>query len=140
VLSGQTIASPEEEYSRIRALAFDGRYDEAEPAARLLVSEFPEYGDARILLGRIIAWQGRYDEAAAVIDTLLMTDPGNSDAAEALSDIRRWSRDRSQQVTLPPTSGQDTSSTHTVSPMIASGRSSALEPATVSHGVLPWLL
>jgi len=101
LLSGQTITSPEEEFSRIRALAFDGRYDEAEPSARLLVSEFPEYGDARILLGRIIAWQGRYDEAAAVIDTLLMTDPGNLDAAEALSDIRRWSRDRSQQVTLP---------------------------------------
>lgn len=101
MLYPQTIPNPEEEYSRIRALAFEGKYTEAEPAARLLVKENPGYGDARILLGRIIAWQGRYDEGAAVIDTLLMTDPDNTDALEALTDIRRWTRDRSQQVTLP---------------------------------------
>ncbi len=45
---------------------------------------------------------GRYDEGAAVIDTLLAAEPGNSDALEASRDIRRWSRDRSQQMT-PPT-------------------------------------
>ncbi len=95
----QTITNPEEEYEKIRLTAFDGRYHEAEEAARQLVSEYPDYGDARVLLGRIIAWQGRYDEAAAVIDTLLMSDPANSDAREALTDIRRWSRDRSQQMT-----------------------------------------
>ncbi len=101
MLYPQTVANPEEEYSRIRTLAFEGKYAEAEPAARLLVKENPGYGDARILLGRIIAWQGRYDEGAAVIDTLLLTDPDNSDALEALTDIRRWTRDRSQQVTMP---------------------------------------
>lgn len=100
-LYSQTVPNPEEEYGRIRSLALEGKYTEAEPAARLLVKENPGYGDARILLGRIIAWQGRYDEGAAVIDTLLATDPGNSDALEALSEIRRWTRDRSQQVTLP---------------------------------------
>ena len=101
VLIPQTLTNPEEEYARIRTLAFDGKYAEAEPAARLLVNEYPEFGDARVLLGRIIAWQGRYDEAAAVIDTLLTTEPENSDALSALTDIRRWSRDRSQQVTVP---------------------------------------
>ncbi|HPE21433.1 MAG: YaiO family outer membrane beta-barrel protein [Bacteroidales bacterium] len=101
LLSGQTITNPEEEYGRVRALALEGRYDEAEPAARLLVGQYPDYGDARVLLGRIIAWQGRYEEGAAVIDTLLMTDPDNSDALEAVTDIRRWMRDRSQQFTLP---------------------------------------
>jgi YaiO family outer membrane protein len=101
VLLPQVITNPEDEYTRIRTLAFDGRYKEAEPAARLLVREYPGFGDARILLGRIIAWQGRYDEAAAVIDTLLNTDPENSDALSAVADIRRWSRDRSQQITSP---------------------------------------
>jgi YaiO family outer membrane protein len=95
----QTISNPEEEYSRIRTLAFDGRYEEAEPAAWLLVRQFPGFGDARVLLGRIIAWQGRYDEATAVIDTLLRDDPDNSDAVEAITDIMRWSRDRSRMGT-----------------------------------------
>jgi YaiO family outer membrane protein len=101
-LFSQTITNPEEEYSRIRSLALSGDYSGAEPAARDLVRQFPAYGDARVLLGRILAWQGHYDEGAAVIDTLLLSDPDNSDALEALRDIRRWSRDRSQQIT-PPT-------------------------------------
>lgn len=101
MIFSQTISNPEEEYNRIRSLAIDGKYEEAEPAARVLVKEYPGYGDARVLLGRIIAWQGRYEEAAAVIDNLLVSDPGNGDALSALTDIRRWSRDRSQQVTAP---------------------------------------
>lgn len=98
-LFSQEIVNPEQEYSRIRSLALTGNYPEAEPAARVLVKQYPDYGDARILLGRILAWQGRYDEGAAVIDTLLAREPGNGDALEAERDIRRWSRDRSQQVT-----------------------------------------
>jgi YaiO family outer membrane protein len=101
-LFSQEVTNPEQEYARIRSLAVTGNYIEAEPAARELVRQYPDYGDARVLLGRILAWQGRYDEGAAVIDTLLAVDPDNSDALDAASDIRRWSRDRSQQVT-PPT-------------------------------------
>ncbi|MFZ2287953.1 MAG: YaiO family outer membrane beta-barrel protein [Bacteroidales bacterium] len=101
-LLSQDLTSPEEEYARVRSLALTGNYSEAEPAARELVRQYPGYGDARILLGRILAWQGRYEEGAAVIDTLLIADSSNSDAIEAATDIRRWSRDRSQQMT-PPT-------------------------------------
>jgi len=99
---GQTITDPVSEYNRIRTLAISGDFTGAEPAARDLVKQYPDYGDARVLLGRILAWQGRYDEGAAVIDTLLQSDPHNADALEAARDIRRWSRDRSQQIT-PPT-------------------------------------
>jgi YaiO family outer membrane protein len=99
---GQTVTDPESEYNRIRSLAIAGDFTGAEPAARELVKQYPDYGDARVLLGRILAWQGLYDEGAAVIDTLLQSDPENADALEAARDIRRWSRDRSQQVT-PPT-------------------------------------
>ena len=101
-LFSQTITNPEDEYARIRSIAFSGNYSVAEPAAWNLVKQFPDYGDARVLLGRILAWQGHYDEAAAVIDTLLQAQPDNTDAGDALRDIRRWSRDRSQQNT-PPT-------------------------------------
>lgn len=101
-VSAQEEKSAETEYARIRTLALAGNYAQAEPAARLLVRENPQYGDARILLGRILAWQGYYDEAAAVIDTLLVSEPDNSDALEAMSDISRWSKDRSNLET-PPT-------------------------------------
>jgi YaiO family outer membrane protein len=101
-LSSQTIQNPEDEYARIRSLAFSGEYAAAELSAWNLVKQYPGYGDARVLLGRIIAWQGNYDDAVAVIDTLLDKEPENVDALEALRDIRRWSRDRSFQNT-PPT-------------------------------------
>lgn len=101
-LSAQEVSSPEDEYARIRSLAIDMKYSEAEPAARQLVKEYPLYGDARVLLGLILAWQGHYEEAEAVIDTLLVSDPDNADALEAVSEIRRWSRDRTRQET-PPT-------------------------------------
>lgn len=101
-LFAQKVDDPESEYDRIRSLAFNGSYVEAETAARSLVSQYPGYGDARVLLGRILAWEGNYSEGIAVIDTLLAVDPGNGDALEAVRDIRRWLRDRSQQNT-PPT-------------------------------------
>jgi YaiO family outer membrane protein len=88
----QEITDPESEYLRIRTMAFDGNWDDAVPAVRNLVKAYPGYGDARILLGRILAWQKHYSEAAAVIDTLLKAEPDNADALAARRDIRLWSR------------------------------------------------
>ena len=91
----QQISDPEAEYMRIRSIAFEGEYSAAAAAARKLVNAYPSYGDARILLGRILAWQKNFDEAAAVIDTLLSTDPGNADALAARRDISLWSKENS---------------------------------------------
>ena len=77
-VSAQEAIIPESEYLRIREMAFDGHYSEAVVAARKLVNRFPLYGDARILLGRVLAWQKNFKEAAATIDTLLSTDPDNA--------------------------------------------------------------
>jgi YaiO family outer membrane protein len=85
--------NPESEYMRIRSQAFAGDLTNASAEARKLVNEFPAYGDARILLGRILAWQKDFKNAVAVIDTLLITDPGNSDALFAKRDILLWSKD-----------------------------------------------
>lgn len=95
----QEAGDPESEYMRIRSLAFGGDYASAAAAARKLVNASPSYGDARILLGRILAWQKKYDEAAAVIDTLLATDPDNADALAARRDISLWSRENSPVAT-----------------------------------------
>jgi len=88
----QNKLNAEQEYSRIREIAFKGELATAETDARRLVKAAPGYGDARILLGRILAWQKKYGEAAAVIDTLLTTEPDNSDAISARKDISQWSK------------------------------------------------
>jgi len=98
-LPAQEITDPEAEYTRIRTMAFGGGYAEAAVAARRLVNAFPEYGDARVLLGRILAWQKDYKQAAAVIDTLLMKDPDNGDALEARRDISLWSKENTAVAT-----------------------------------------
>jgi len=98
-LIAQEITDPEAEYTRIRTMAFGGGYAEAAVAARRLVNAFPEYGDARVLLGRILAWQKDYKQAAAVIDTLLMKDPDNGDALEARRDISLWSKENTAVAT-----------------------------------------
>lgn len=91
-LLSQEIMDPEAEYARIRLLAFDGKLEIASADARKLVNGYPGYGDARILLGRILAWQKDYANATAVIDTLLMSEPDNADALSAKSDILLWSK------------------------------------------------
>jgi YaiO family outer membrane protein len=88
----QDAINPESEYLRIKTIAFDGDYATAAMAARKLVNRYPSYGDARILLGRILAWQKDYINAGAVIDTLLLKEPGNEDALSARRNILLWSR------------------------------------------------
>lgn len=89
-LSSQT-ADPESEYNRIRSLALSGDHETARIEARNLVNAYPGYGDARILLARIMAWQKNYGEAELVLDTLLAKDPANPDALDLKDDISKWS-------------------------------------------------
>lgn len=91
-LLSQDISDPEAEYARIRSVPFEGKLDSAAADARRLVNSYPNYGDARILLGRILAWKKDYATAISVIDTLLRTDPANADALSARNDILQWSK------------------------------------------------
>jgi YaiO family outer membrane protein len=88
----QDAINPESEFQRIKTIAFNGDYVTAAAAARKLVNMYPSYGDARILLGRILAWQKDYINAGAVIDTLLLKEPGNEDALSARRNILMWSK------------------------------------------------
>src|SRR5664280_767046 len=88
----QNAINPESEYLRVKTIAFDGDYATAAAAARKLVNMYPSYGDARILLGRILAWQKDYINAGAVIDTLLLKEPDNEDALSARRNILMWSK------------------------------------------------
>jgi YaiO family outer membrane protein len=99
MLFSQEQLNPEEEYSRIRTMAFGGDYSGAADAAWKLLKAYPSYGDVRILLGRVLAWQKKYDEAAAVIDTLLKTEPTNTDALSARKDISLWAKENTPVAT-----------------------------------------
>jgi YaiO family outer membrane protein len=92
-LLSQDAINPESEYLKIKTIAFSGDYATAAAAARKLVNKYPSYGDARILLGRILAWQRDYINAGAVIDTLLLKEPGNEDALSARRNILLWSKE-----------------------------------------------
>jgi len=89
-LNAQVITNPEKEYLRIRNIAFEGKLAEAEVSAKNLVDLYPSYGDAQVLLARILAWQKKYNEAINILDTLISCEPGNSDAIEARNDITGW--------------------------------------------------
>lgn len=99
-LFSQTISDPEAEYSRIRSLAFDGKFPEAENAAVELLDSFPNYGDAWILLARIYGWQQKYDPAIAILDSLIKTEPDHTDALEARIDLALWSGDHSLAIEM----------------------------------------
>ncbi|MCU0407318.1 MAG: YaiO family outer membrane beta-barrel protein [Bacteroidales bacterium] len=90
---GQEITNPEAEYERVRELAFSGAYDSALVDAHRLLKSFPDYGDVRILIGRVLAWQHRYDEAVSVLDTLLAVEPANKDAIAARNSVLLWKKD-----------------------------------------------
>lgn len=98
-LQAQENLDPEAEYKRIREIAFSGHYSEAAAAARNLVNAFPSYGDARVLLARILAWQKDFNQASAVIDTLLQSEPANHDALEVKKDIMLWSKEQTPVAT-----------------------------------------
>lgn len=93
ILWSQDIKNPEDEYQRVRTMAFEGKYDAAVTASQRLINSFPGYGDARILLARVYAWQKNYKMAAAEIDTVLTAEPGNEDALSVQKDITLWSKE-----------------------------------------------
>lgn len=82
--------SPEQELARIRAVAFEGRLPEAERSLHSLLDSLPGYGDARVLLARVLAWQLKYEEGLEVIERFLAEQPENEDAIETRGDILRW--------------------------------------------------
>lgn len=82
--------NPEAAYDSIRTVAYDGRLADAEHMARELVKSNPDYGDAIVLLARIIAWQERYEEALAILDTLIAKQAGHNDARDARATISEW--------------------------------------------------
>jgi YaiO family outer membrane protein len=76
-------------FFRARALAFDGKREEAKALCRRILARSPAYSDVEVLLGRIYVWSDQYDSARYVLKRVIDRKP-YEDAFLALSDLERW--------------------------------------------------
>jgi len=82
------------------SLAFDSERIKARALAKAILNRAPNYGDARILLGRTYAWDGKYKEAKVALKEAIKRSPTYEDGYLALSDAYRWSDDRDSAVVI----------------------------------------
>jgi len=77
-------------FLKARDAAFSERYVEARKICRQLLSYFPDYFDATILMGRTYAWELKTDSARMVIQPLLYVEPDNYEVLTLLVDNEIW--------------------------------------------------
>lgn len=87
----QAVESLDDLFSKARALAFDGKRNEARAACRTILERNANYYDARVLLGSLYSWDGEYELARKELKQVLAARPGYLDARYALIDVERWS-------------------------------------------------
>lgn len=86
-VSGQTV----DVLAAARALADEGRRDEAVTLLRGHLEVTPTDVDARLLLGIVLSWEGEYDEARDALRAVLSAAPAYADAIAALYNVELWS-------------------------------------------------
>ncbi len=74
-----------------RALADDGRRDEAVTLLKGHLKASPTDVDARLLLGIVLSWEGEYGEARDALRAVLQAAPTYADAIAALYNVELWS-------------------------------------------------
>ena len=77
-------------FLKARDAAISDRYAEARKICRELLSYYPEYFDATILMGRTYAWELKTDSARRIIQPLLEIEPDNYDILTLLADNEIW--------------------------------------------------
>jgi len=80
----------DELFNRARNAAFDNRWAEARRLSRELLSHYPDYYDAIILIGRTYAWELKTDSARMVVMPLLDIEPDSYDALTLLANNEIW--------------------------------------------------
>lgn len=80
----------DQKFEQARQYAFDAQYDVARAIARRILLQYPDYHDARILMGRTNAWEGNYEQARIILKNALERDPSYYDTYNALSDTEFW--------------------------------------------------
>jgi YaiO family outer membrane protein len=86
----------EARYGLARALAFEGKFEEALKVYNAILSDFPGDPDSLLGRGRLLGWLKRYDDATADLKLLIEKKPDYLEAWSALADIYRWGRNFDQ--------------------------------------------
>ena len=63
VVNAQEISDADASFIEARDIAFEGKWSDAKEALNELLDHYPEYTDAKILMGKIDSWNGNYDDA-----------------------------------------------------------------------------
>jgi len=73
-------------FLKARDFASAGRYDDARMASRELLSLYPDYFDASLLIGKTYVWEQKTDLARMALVPLLNVEPENHDLLTSLID------------------------------------------------------
>lgn len=89
-------ASYDQQFAHARALATNGRREEAVALYTAMLAQSPTNTDLLLARGRTNAWMKRWPEAEADLTAVTVAKPGYADAWSALGDMYLWN-DRPQQ-------------------------------------------
>ena len=92
LLTGNAQTKPDADalFMSAREAAFTDQWAEARKICRRLLSYYPDYYDASILIGRTYAWELKTDSARMIVQPLLDVEPDNYEVLTLLIDNEIW--------------------------------------------------
>ena len=92
LLTGNAQRKPDADalFMEAREALFADKWSEARKICRELLSFFPDYYDASIMIGRTYAWELKTDSARMAIEPLLDVEPDNYEVLSLLADNEIW--------------------------------------------------
>ena len=85
-------------FLKAREAAFSDRWAEARQMARTLLAHYPDYHDAKMLIGRTYAWEHKADSARMTVTPLLDIEPDSYDVLMLLVDNEMWSENYDEAI------------------------------------------
>lgn len=100
LVSAQDTFDPDELLVQARELILDGKYSEGRKIAFKALSQYPDYADILILVGRSYAWEGTYDSASIYLERAIVASPTYADGYSAYLDNLSWAEkfDKAKEV------------------------------------------
>ncbi|MDI1321099.1 MAG: YaiO family outer membrane beta-barrel protein [Algoriphagus sp.] len=96
LVKAQDTFDPDELLVQARELILDGKYPEGRKIAFKALSQYPNYADILILVGRSYAWEGTYDSASIYLERAIVASPTYADGYSAYLDNLSWAGEFSQ--------------------------------------------
>ena len=91
IVHAQETPNADSLFLKAREAAFNDRWAEARIICRQLLSHYPNYHDATMLIGSTYAWELKADSARMTVSPLLNIEPDGYDILNLLADNEIWS-------------------------------------------------